>query len=253
MPSRIGRHTTRGNPHVPREKDRRGPDPHRVGRRGDRDRAAGAVRGAARDRVGVRARVAARGPDRRRRALRNRPLTRLDTPDLSGHTVRHNVRKILREARMTLAPASTTSTDEASGRPPIVALDPATGAELGRVPDLGAEDVRALVERARGAQPAWDALGFAGRGRLLKRVQSWVMDHTEELIATVQAETGKVFEDAMIEAGTLAGALAFWTRQAPRYLADERIRSLNPFVLGKRLRVRYVPRAVAGVIAPWNY
>ena len=154
---------------------------------------------------------------------------------------------------MTLAPASTTSTDEATGRPPIVALDPATGAELGRVPDHGAEDVRALVERARGAQPAWDALGFAGRGRLLKRVQSWVMDHTEELIATVQAETGKVFEDAMIEAGTLAGALAFWTRQAPRYLADERIRSLNPFVLGKRLRVRYVPRAVAGVIAPWNY
>ncbi|HEX3607998.1 MAG TPA: aldehyde dehydrogenase family protein, partial [Candidatus Dormibacteraeota bacterium] len=64
---------------------------------------------------------------------------------------------------------------------------------------------------------------------------------------------GKVHEDAMIEVGTLAAELAFWTRHAPRYLAEERIHSLNPFVLGKKLRVRYVPRQVAGIIAPWNY
>ncbi|HEX6493236.1 MAG TPA: aldehyde dehydrogenase family protein [Candidatus Dormibacteraeota bacterium] len=154
---------------------------------------------------------------------------------------------------MTLAPAPSTRPQDTADRAPVIARNPATGAELGRVPDLAADDVHALVARARLAQPAWDALGFTGRGRLLTRMRSWVMDHTEELIAAIQAETGKVYEDAMIEVGTLAGALAFWTRHAPRYLADERIRSLNPFVLGKRLRVRYVPRAVAGVIAPWNY
>lgn len=151
---------------------------------------------------------------------------------------------------MTLAPAPSTS---AAGRAPVVAHNPATGAELGVLPDLGPDEVRALVERARQAQPGWEALGFGGRARVLGRMRSWVMDHTEELIAAIQEETGKVFEDAMIEVGTLAGALAFWARRAPRYLADERIRSVNPFVLGKRLRVRYVPRAVAGVIAPWNY
>ncbi|HEX3607535.1 MAG TPA: aldehyde dehydrogenase family protein, partial [Candidatus Dormibacteraeota bacterium] len=135
----------------------------------------------------------------------------------------------------------------------VVARNPVTGEELGRVPDLGAAGVRALVERARRAQPAWRQLGFAGRGRVLRRVQAWAIDHTEELIAAIQAETGKVHEDAMIEVGTLAAELAFWTRHAPRYLAEERIHSLNPFVLGKRLRVRYVPRQVAGIIAPWNY
>jgi acyl-CoA reductase-like NAD-dependent aldehyde dehydrogenase len=154
---------------------------------------------------------------------------------------------------MTSASVQSRLLDENSGGGPVIARNPVTGAELGRVPDMGADEVRDLVGRARAAQPAWEALGFAGRGRVLRRVRSWVMDHTEELIAAIQAETGKVFEDAMIEVGTLAGALAFWARQAPRYLADERIRSLNPFVLGKRLRVRYVPRPVAGVIAPWNY
>jgi acyl-CoA reductase-like NAD-dependent aldehyde dehydrogenase len=162
---------------------------------------------------------------------------------------------------MTSAQVPSTGLDEAThGIPPapqasepIVALNPVTGAELGRVPDTDAGAVRALVERGRAAQPAWQSLGFGGRGRVLRQMQTWVIDHSEELIAAVQAETGKVFEDAMIEIGTLAGALDFWRRHAPRYLADERVRSFNPFVLGKRLTVRYVPRGVVGVIAPWNY
>jgi acyl-CoA reductase-like NAD-dependent aldehyde dehydrogenase len=67
-------------------------------------------------------------------------------------------------------------------------------------------------------------------------------------------ETGKTREDAFIaDVFTTADALGFWAKKASEYLSDERVRSTNPFVLGKKVVVRYRPFGVAGVIGPWNY
>ena len=55
------------------------------------------------------------------------------------------------------------------------------------------------------------------------------------------------------EIGYAAGAFGFWAKHAPRYLADEKVRSSSPFVLGRKLVVRYRPVGVVGVIGPWNY
>ena len=68
------------------------------------------------------------------------------------------------------------------------------------------------------------------------------------------AETGKAREDALlVEVAYGANALGFWPRKAPKWLADERVRTSNPFVLGRRMVVRYRPVGVVGVIGPWNY
>ncbi|HEX6390816.1 MAG TPA: aldehyde dehydrogenase family protein, partial [Solirubrobacteraceae bacterium] len=42
-------------------------------------------------------------------------------------------------------------------------------------------------------------------------------------------------------------------KQAPRYLADEKVSALSPLTLGKKVVVRYEPVGVVGVIGPWNY
>ena len=39
------------------------------------------------------------------------------------------------------------------------------------------EEVRELAARGRAAQPAWEALGFEGRARVLRRAQKWVLDN----------------------------------------------------------------------------
>ena len=68
------------------------------------------------------------------------------------------------------------------------------------------------------------------------------------------AETGKAREDAMlVEVAYGANALGFWPRKAPKWLADERVRTGNPFVLGRKMVVRYRALGVVGVIGPWNY
>ena len=132
--------------------------------------------------------------------------------------------------------------------------NPATGEVIRSVPALGPAEVRELVARARVAQPAWEALGFEGRGRVLRRAQKWVTDHSERIVETIVSETGKTYEDAqVVEVTYVASALGFWPKQAPEYLAEEKIRSASPLVVGRRLIVRHRPLGVVGVIGPWNY
>jgi acyl-CoA reductase-like NAD-dependent aldehyde dehydrogenase len=144
------------------------------------------------------------------------------------------------------------ATPEAPGG--IAVENPATGERIATVPSVTPAEVAAIASRARAAQPAWEALGFEGRGRVLRRAQRWLVDHADRVIETVVAETGKTYEDAQnVEVAYVASAFGFWARRAPRYLAEERVRSAAPAVLGRRLVARYRPFGVVGVIGPWNY
>jgi acyl-CoA reductase-like NAD-dependent aldehyde dehydrogenase len=141
-----------------------------------------------------------------------------------------------------------------AARAEIEVENPATGEIIGRVPNMSAEEVAEMVARARAAQPAWEALGFEGRGRILRRAQKWLIDNSDRVIETIVSETGKTWEDAQLaEISYGASAFGFWAKMAPKYLADERVKSSNLFVKGAKLVVRYRPLGVVGVIGPWNY
>jgi acyl-CoA reductase-like NAD-dependent aldehyde dehydrogenase len=132
--------------------------------------------------------------------------------------------------------------------------NPATGEIVATVPDLGADQVAEMAARGRAAQPEWEAYGFEGRARVLLRAQKWVMDNAERIVATICSETGKTFEDAeLAEIGYAGNAFGFWAREAGNYLADERIKSSQVLVKGKKLILRYRPLGLIGVIGPWNY
>jgi acyl-CoA reductase-like NAD-dependent aldehyde dehydrogenase len=136
----------------------------------------------------------------------------------------------------------------------VEVVNPATGQTIANIPAVGPEDVAGIAERARAAQPGWEALGFDGRGRILRRAQKWVTDNADRIIETIVEENGKTYEDALLaEVSYAASAFGFWAKHAPEYLEDEKVRSSSPFVLGRRLVVRYAPVGVVGVIGPWNY
>jgi acyl-CoA reductase-like NAD-dependent aldehyde dehydrogenase len=136
----------------------------------------------------------------------------------------------------------------------IAVENPATGEVIAHVADLTAHQVAELARVARRAQPAWEALGYDGRGRILRRAQKWLVDNSDRVIETIVSETGKAYEDALIaEVMYGANALGFWAKKAPSYLADERIRSASPLLKGKKLVLRYRPIGLVGVIGPWNY
>jgi acyl-CoA reductase-like NAD-dependent aldehyde dehydrogenase len=158
------------------------------------------------------------------------------------------------EESQTVQPLARTDNGAGSAGEEISVENPATGEIVATVPDLGADAIAEMAERGRAAQPGWEAFGFEGRGRVLLRAQKWLMDNADQVISTILSETGKTFEDASLAEISYAGnAFGFWAKQAPEYLADERVKSGQLLVKGKKLILRYRPLGLIGVIGPWNY
>jgi acyl-CoA reductase-like NAD-dependent aldehyde dehydrogenase len=146
------------------------------------------------------------------------------------------------------------ATNGQATREEIAVENPATGQVVATVPDLGPDAVKAMVAKARSAQPAWEALGFEGRARVMRRAQKWLLDNADRVMETIVSETGKTYEDAQLaEVSHGAAAFGFWAKNAPKYLADERVKSSSPLLLGRKMISRYRPLGVIGVIGPWNY
>lgn len=132
--------------------------------------------------------------------------------------------------------------------------NPATGGVIGTIPNIDDAQLAELAKRGREAQPGWQAMGFDGRGQVLKRAQKWVVDNSDRVISTIVEETGKTYEDAQLaEYLYAANSFGFWAKMAPKYLAEEHVSSSQILVKGKRLRLRYRPLGLIGVIGPWNY
>jgi acyl-CoA reductase-like NAD-dependent aldehyde dehydrogenase len=145
--------------------------------------------------------------------------------------------------------------DEATVERPetLTVENPATGQPVAELPSLSREAVLELVRRARAAQPAWEQLGFRGRGALMRDMRKWLVQNRRRVIKTLSDENGKPYEDAQLEIFYCADALGFWAKKAPKWLADERERPHSPLLLGRKVVNRYVPYGVVGVIGPWNY
>jgi acyl-CoA reductase-like NAD-dependent aldehyde dehydrogenase len=158
------------------------------------------------------------------------------------------------ETETATAVADAGASTNGAGAGGLDVVNPATGEVIASVAQATSDDVREAVARARAAQPAWEALGFDGRAKVFKRAQKWTIDNTDRIAKTIVSETGKTYEDALLaEVAYAASAFGFWGKRAKKYLADDKVRTSNPFVLGRRLRVRYAPAGVIGVIGPWNY
>ena len=83
-----------------------------------------------------------------------------------------------------MASVDTTAAHSTNGRgdgAEIPVENPATGEVIAHVPDCSAEKVAELARLGRAAQPGWQALGFDGRGRVMRRMRKWLMDNGDEV------------------------------------------------------------------------
>ncbi len=133
----------------------------------------------------------------------------------------------------------------------IVVKNPVTGQPIGAVPVMTADAVAAAVERARRAQPAWEALDAKTRARLVMRFADLLWAEQKTAIRTVRAETGKTEFGAWVEVAVLEQTCIYYRHHGPRLLRPQTRRSLAPFK--HRARVYYKPYGVVGFITPWNY
>jgi acyl-CoA reductase-like NAD-dependent aldehyde dehydrogenase len=81
----------------------------------------------------------------------------------------------------------------------IAVENPATGEVIAHVPDMTAEQVAELAARGARRAAGWEALGFEGRGRILRRAQKWVVDNSDRVIETIVSEgPARTYEDTLL-------------------------------------------------------
>ena len=135
----------------------------------------------------------------------------------------------------------------------IDVLNPATGAVIGAISPDTPESIAATVARVRANQDEWERIGIEGRYHWLGKLRDWILDNTERLSDTMQAETGKVRSDVPLDLTYVADLINFYGANAADYIADERVRPHSPIVAAKKLTIQYRPFPVVGVISPWNF
>src|SRR5512135_2013707 len=136
----------------------------------------------------------------------------------------------------------------------VIACNPATGAELGRVPPTPPEAGGAAVARARSAQADWGARPWPERRAALARFWAELARAADAWADAIRAEVGKPRGEAMAEVVAALDAIRWTVRHGGRALADERLGpGWQRFLLVPSARVRYRPIGVVGIIGTWNY
>ncbi len=127
--------------------------------------------------------------------------------------------------------------------------NPATGALLGSVPNMGAAETRRAIAAAAAAMPAWAAKTAKERATVLRRWHDLMMANQEDLAVLMTAEQGKPLTEAR---GEVAYAASFieWFAEEGKRLYGEIIPGHQP---DKRIVVLRQPVGVVAAITPWNF
>jgi len=136
----------------------------------------------------------------------------------------------------------------------IVAINPANGEEIGRVPLLNPSDVNAAVKRARQAQVSWSKLSFRARARFILKAREIVLAQVDEIALLIARETGKPPAEAIaMEITPTLDLMQFFARNAERMLQRQKIGIGQFELMGRSSYVVYKPLGVVGIISPWNF
>ena len=128
-------------------------------------------------------------------------------------------------------------------------VDPAGGAVLANVADLGPAAAVAAAEAASAALPEWRAATAAARATAIRRWSTAMRENGERLAFLVAVEQGKPLAEARAEVEYAAGFLDWFAEEAPRTYGQ----LVPPARAGDRVVVMRQPVGVAVAITPWNF
>lgn len=131
----------------------------------------------------------------------------------------------------------------------IPVLNPADGALVGHVPDLGGPGAEQAVAAAAEALPAWRAATGKARGAILRCWHELILENVEDLARLLTAEQGKPLAEARGEVAYAASFLEWFAEEARRVNGEV----LTPHLADKRILVLRQPVGVVAAITPWNF
>ena len=113
------------------------------------------------------------------------------------------------------------------------------------------DEAAAAVASAQGAFGAWAATPVRERAAALLRAADWMRERRASLAALAVRECAKPWPEADADVCEAIDFLEYYARGAIELQGDDGPPLLQ--VPGERNALRYVPRGVCAVIAPWNF
>ncbi len=127
--------------------------------------------------------------------------------------------------------------------------DPATGARLADVANLGPADAERAIAAANAAWPAWRTKTGKERSVILRKWYELLMANQEDLGRIMTAEQGKPLPEAKGEVAYGASFVEWYAEEAKRVNGE----TLPQFDNNRRLMVLRQPVGVCAAITPWNF
>lgn len=127
--------------------------------------------------------------------------------------------------------------------------DPATGAVLAEVPDLGAAETRRAIEAAERALPGWRGKLAKERAQILRRLHDLLLADQERLAQIITAEQGKPIAEARGEIAYAAAYFDWFAEEGRRVYGDV----IPQQAREKRILVFKQAIGVTAAITPWNF
>jgi len=128
-------------------------------------------------------------------------------------------------------------------------INPASGNEIARVPDMQTEDMRAAIDAAHVAQTKWRRLTGKERAKILRRWHDLIVAHVYDLAEVMTAEQGKPLAEARGEILFGASYVEWYAEEAKRVYGD----TIPEYASDRRLIVLKQPIGVVCTITPWNF
>ncbi|MCG6644823.1 NAD-dependent succinate-semialdehyde dehydrogenase [Acinetobacter baumannii] len=127
--------------------------------------------------------------------------------------------------------------------------NPATGEEIGTIPNMGAAEATQAVEAAYTALQSWKALTAQNRADILLAWYKLVLDYTDELALIMTIEQGKPLAEAKGEVRYAASFIQWFAEEGKRIYGDviPTVNNQQRFIISKE------PVGVVAAITPWNF
>ncbi|MBK8465595.1 MAG: aldehyde dehydrogenase family protein [Chloracidobacterium sp.] len=136
----------------------------------------------------------------------------------------------------------------------VISYNPATGAEVGRVPQMSADEVKTAVERSRSAFQNWKKTSFKERAAYIMKAREVILSQMDEIAHLISAESGKPFGEAIsMEIAPVLDLMQYFARNTEKLLAPARLNIGLYALLGRSSKIVYHPLGVVGIIPAWNY
>ncbi len=127
--------------------------------------------------------------------------------------------------------------------------NPATGATIVEVADMGGAETRRAIDAANRALPGWRARTAKERAAILRRWYDLIMAHADDLALLMTSEQGKPLAEARGEVVYGASFIEWFAEEGKRVYGD----IIPTFRPDTRVLVMKQPIGVCAAITPWNF